>query len=191
VRTFIRRLDRLDKAELAQVFDALEDEGRRSLERLSMRRYALEQRLEMRYVGQGFEVEVKLTKAPAQCTVEDVRSAFEAEYVRLYGRVPGNLPIEIINCRASLSAFPQKVDIAPALGAPGGSALKGERKAYFPEAGDFVNVRVYARERLAAEQAIAGPAIVEEPQCTVIVPPGQVCRTDRFGNLIMTCAKGE
>ncbi len=191
VRTFIHRLDRLDKTELEKVFDELEEEGRRSLQRLSLQRYTLEQRLEMRYVGQGFEVEVKLTAPPAQCSVDSIRKAFEAEYVRLYGRVPGDLPIEIINCRVALSGFPQKVEICPPLSGRKGDALKCERKAYFKEVAGFVVVGVYSRDRLAADQVVAGPAIIEEPECTVVVPPEQQCRTDRFGNLIMSSKKGK
>ena len=190
VRTFIRRLDRLDKAELERVFDAIEGEGKHSLQRLSLQNYALEQRLEMRYVGQGFEVEVKLTEPLAQCSIDDLRKKFEAEYVRLYGRVPGDLPIEIINCRVSLSGLPQKIEICPPLGDTNGNALKGERKAYFAESGGFATVCVYSRDRLAANQVIVGPAIIEEPECTIIVPPGQECRADRFGNLIMGIRRG-
>ncbi|MSP97888.1 MAG: hydantoinase/oxoprolinase family protein [Betaproteobacteria bacterium] len=190
VRTFIQRLDRLDRAALARVFDALEEEGKRSLQRLSLQRYTLEQLLEMRYVGQGFEVEVKLSAAPSECSIDDIRRAFEAEYVRLYGRVPGDLPIEIINCRASLSGFPQNIEICPPLGRSKRDAKKGSRRAYFAEAGDFVDAGVYARELLMPDEVIEGPAIIEEPECTIVVPPGQFCKTDRFGNLIMS-RKGE
>jgi N-methylhydantoinase A/oxoprolinase/acetone carboxylase beta subunit len=191
VRTFIRRLERLDHRELSGVFDALEEEGRRSLHRLSLQRYTLEQRIEMRYVGQGFEVEVRLASPPAEDCSEAIRKAFEAEYVRLYGRIPGDLPIEIINCRVALSGYPQKVDICPPLRSSSkGSALKGEREVWFPDSG-FTTAGVYSRAHLAAAQAVEGPAIIEEPECTVVLSPDQRCVTDPFGNLIMTSRKGQ
>ena len=186
VRTFIRRLDRMDPSELAATFDALEEDGRRSLNRLSLQRYSIERRVEMRYVGQGFEVEVRLQQAPGEGCAADIRAAFEAEYVRLYGRIPGDLPIEIINCRVALSGYARKVDICPPLPArPGGQARKGERQVWFPGIG-FAAVGVHARGLLAGGEAIDGPAIVEEPECTVVVPPGQRCIVDPFGNLIMS-----
>ena len=191
VRTFLRRLDRVEGTELDAVFKDLEEEGKRSLQRLSLQRYNVERRIEMRYVGQGHEVEVKLGSAGLGTAVTNVRQAFESEYIRLYGRLPGKVPIEIINCRVALSAFTQKVEICPPLPAAKRDAQKGLRRAFFAEAGGYVSARVYAREWLAPGQLVDGPAIIEEPECTMVVPSGQRCRTDRFGNLIMSSEKGE
>jgi len=57
-------------------------------------------------------------------------------------------------------------------GADASAALKGSRPAYFTEARDFVETKVYAGEQLRSGNVLAGPAIVEEPATTVVVPAG-------------------
>jgi N-methylhydantoinase A/oxoprolinase/acetone carboxylase beta subunit len=43
--------------------------------------------------------------------------------------------------------------------------------------------RVYARAELAAGQDFAGPAIVEQPDTTTLVPSGWCCRVEAGGAL--------
>ena len=180
----MRPLEDLDELELESAFRELENDGKNSLKRLSVRRYTRERRLEMRYLGQGYEIEVKVPAHSKRWT-ERIRTAFETEYSRLYGRLPGNLPVEVINCRVSLSGYSKKVDLCPQLTSGRGDALKGKRRAFFREAGGYILVNVYTRNFLAPNQIVKGPAIIEEPECTVVVPPGMNCRVDNYGNLIM------
>ena len=72
--------------------------------------------------------------------------------------------------------------------APGasGDARKGVRRAYFPEAGGFVDTTVYDRSRLAVGQELAGPAVVEEEGSTLVVGPGAAARVAPSGNLIVS-----
>jgi N-methylhydantoinase A len=51
-------------------------------------------------------------------------------------------------------------------------ALKHRRKAYFESARAYLDTPVYARSLLPAGASLDGPAIVEEPESTLIVPPG-------------------
>ena len=71
----------------------------------------------------------------------------------------------------------------PANGAA--SKAAAERKAYFPEAGGYVDVPVYAREALGAGAGIGGPAIVEESGSTTVLPPGTRAIMDDYGNLLV------
>jgi N-methylhydantoinase A/oxoprolinase/acetone carboxylase beta subunit len=49
-----------------------------------------------------------------------------------------------------------------------------------------VSCSVYERHLLAPGEVVIGPAIIEEPECTVVVPPGLRCKVDRYGNIIMS-----
>lgn len=185
VRTFIRSLAELPDDELESVFAALEEEGRVSLQRLKLSRYTVERRLEMRYIGQGHEIEVKVPPRGARW-LDKIRKAFEAEYVRLFGRLPGQLPIEVINCLLSVSSFAQKIDVCPPLKIKRGRARKSTRRAFFADTKKQVLCDVYDRYLLAAGEVVRGPAIIEELECTAVVPPGLQCKVDRYGNLIMS-----
>ena len=48
-----------------------------------------------------------------------------------------------------------------------------------------VEARVYERASLGAGDRVTGPAIVEQPDTTVLVPEGDVADVDRFGNLLV------
>ncbi len=184
VRTFVRAFAELDEKELESVFKTLEKEGLDSLRRLKLKRYTVERRLEMRYVGQGHEVEVRVPERRVRW-LENIRCAFEAEYVRLFGRLPGKLPLEVINCRLSVSSFAQNIDLCPLLKGKKGRARKGRRRAFFADAKAQAWCEVYDRELLAPGEVIKGPAIIEEPECTIVVPPALQCKVDPYGNIIM------
>ena len=44
---------------------------------------------------------------------------------------------------------------------------------------------VYDRLALPAGADIPGPAILEQPDATLVVDPGLIARTDRFGNIVL------
>jgi N-methylhydantoinase A/oxoprolinase/acetone carboxylase beta subunit len=68
-------------------------------------------------------------------------------------------------------------------GAPAGEARKGERDAWF--GGGFVATPVYDEARLGPGARLDGPAIVESPFTTVVVPPGASLTVDPHRNLVI------
>jgi N-methylhydantoinase A len=59
----------------------------------------------------------------------------------------------------------------------------GARTAWF-EAGWRVTP-IYAREKLPLDKEIAGPAIIEQLDCTTVLEPGCRARLDAHGNLLI------
>lgn len=187
VRAFMQRLDQVQPQRLEDAFARLEDEGRQELARLSQAGCVVSRRLDVRYVGQGHEVEVTVPQR-SEDWLQDIRAAFEAEYTRLFGRLPGSLPLEVLNCRVSVTGTAEPVDICPAPTRTRRSAGKGRRRAYFPGFDEAQWCEVIERSRLGAGARVSGPAIIEETECTIVVPPGASCRMDPRGNLIMKLA---
>jgi len=73
---------------------------------------------------------------------------------------------------------------------PGGldapeQAISSRRQVFFGEAGGFVPCEIYDRGRLAPGSGIAGPAILEGMDSTVIINPGWTGQIDEYGNCIM------
>jgi N-methylhydantoinase A len=62
--------------------------------------------------------------------------------------------------------------------------IKKARKAYFPEAGGYVETPVYDRYGLQPGAAFAGPAIIEERESTTIIGPGARVRVDASRGLV-------
>jgi N-methylhydantoinase A len=67
----------------------------------------------------------------------------------------------------------------------------GSRWATHRESGGTFDWAIYDRERLLAGNRLVGPAIVEEPAATTLVPPGFELEVDEIGNLIIRAARGE
>jgi len=143
---------------------------------------------DIRYVGQGFELVIDLPAGPYdQSCLPVILECFEEEYRRIFRRTPQS-EAEIINIRVSVQA--------PALHASSGlthqeaeagaEALKGTRTVCFGTGGARVAANVYTRALLGAGSEIAGPAIIEEPVSTLVVPPGGRVAVDMSGNLIVT-----
>jgi N-methylhydantoinase A len=192
VRSAPGRLDDLDWAQIEGLVVEMEAEGRALLEASGVPAGAITHRrsAEMRYVGQGHQVQVEVPEGTLDAArVPSLRAAFEAEYRRLYGRLGPPVPLEAITWRV-VSAGPRPelrllvesqsdTDTAPA------SAQKGTRPAYIPELGGLAEVPVYDRYRLGPDAAFAGPAIVEERESTLIVGPGAGCHVDAQRNLVV------
>jgi N-methylhydantoinase A/oxoprolinase/acetone carboxylase beta subunit len=68
---------------------------------------------------------------------------------------------------------------------PKGAARK-KREIYWPDLGRKKSTPVYDGERLANGNRIAGPAIVETADTTVVVQPGTKLRVDPLGNFELT-----
>ena len=63
---------------------------------------------------------------------------------------------------------------------------KGSRPAYFDEYQAYCDTPVYARRCLPMGAQLRGPAILEQPDTTTVVYPGQHCQVDSAGNLVIT-----
>lgn len=150
---------------------------------------------EMRLSGQFHDIEVPVPKgAFDEGTAQKMEMAFEERYVHLFHAVPPGYEPMVINWRlraAGPTPTLQLREVAPSLAAPaledgqGSStdALKSRRKAYFPDAGDYIDTPVYSRYSLCGGDRIEGPAIVEEKESTVVVNPSDILLVDELGNL--------
>jgi N-methylhydantoinase A len=191
VRTVRARLDSADWDTLNALFAEMEDEGRGLLERAGVGREAVHvtRIAEMRYAGQGHEVEALVPGGRlSAASLPAITAAFEAAYRALYHRLPQGVPIEALNWRLTVSGP------APALafgGAIGGSAaapaaIKGRRRAWFAEAGGWVETPVYDRYALEPSAEFSGPAIVEERESTAVIGPGAACQVDPGRTIVVT-----
>ena len=212
VRTGRQRLDGADWGSINGIFAEMEGEGRALLARAGVRAgdVVVARVAEMRYVGQGHEVEAAVPLgALAAESLPKITASFEAAYRALYHRLPQGVPIEALNWRVTVAGPDPKTrligDSRPAAASPraasrrvarkdsarrGNSAdrldaVKGTRKAYFAETRGFVETPVYDRYLLTAGMALTGPAIIEERESTAVIGPGGRVRVDEGLALIV------
>jgi N-methylhydantoinase A len=61
----------------------------------------------------------------------------------------------------------------------------GSRAVYFLETADLQEAAIYARATLLAGHTVRGPAVVEQFDSTVVLPPGWRGRVDQYGSLVL------
>jgi N-methylhydantoinase A len=96
-----------------------------------------------------------------------------------------------MTCRVRASGPTPRVELETPAADPTSveRARKGSRAAFFAEAGGFIETIVYDRAALAPRASLVGPAIVEEVDCTIVVPPGMRAEVDGDRNLVVTFAQ--
>ncbi|MEZ4665120.1 MAG: hydantoinase/oxoprolinase family protein [Thermomicrobiales bacterium] len=191
VRTFVGRLETLDWPEVDRRFQEMTGEGVAMLtgagtasKDISYQRFA-----ELRYVGQGHQVKVRIPDGPLDASMTDkLLSAFEDEYKRLYGRTATGNPVEAINWRL-VAAAPSPhlpLDLLSSGASDSTStAQKGTRRAFVQETGSFEEVPVYDRYALRRDFTAIGPAIIEENESTIIVGRDALVTVDDFANIVI------
>src|SRR4029077_9699014 len=148
--------------------------------------------LDVRHKGQINEVEITLPWARLPNDYESaLRKLFVARYEQLYGRgsaLPG-AQLEIVVCRLRAKALtpqPKLVRAKKASTRIPRAALRKERQIYWPDLARRRSPAVYDGELLVAGNKIAGPAIVETADTTVVVQPRTRLRVDELGNFELT-----
>ncbi|MEE8449789.1 MAG: hydantoinase/oxoprolinase family protein [Thermodesulfobacteriota bacterium] len=104
-----------------------------------------------------------------------------------YTLPPGIVEMEIANLRIVAFGKLPKPKL-PKLSKSGRSvkeAFKEKRKVFFEDAHGFTKTSIYDRGLLPPGAVIKGPAIVEQPDTTTVMPPGCQARVDDYGNLII------
>jgi N-methylhydantoinase A len=176
--TIMRRLDELDPAEVETQFAQLEAAGRAELEAegLSGDRVEFVRQLDMRYVGQSYELTI-----PAG---DGLLERFHAEHDRTYGFAAPAEPVELVSVRLSSVGRIAKPPVRRL--EPGATPEPKERReVYFAEADGYVDCPIHDRYGLPAGASFTGPVVIEEFDSTTVVHPGFTVAVDETGNLII------
>lgn len=135
----------------------------------------------MRYKGQGWEIPVTLPEGAAQTSdPAALKTLFEADYTRLFGRPVAGLEIEITVWSVNATTPAQHVDRTPQVAERHTATVNGKCAIYGgKDVSRFSGYR-YIRSKLKAGATITGTAMITEDETTVIVPRGMVavCQPD-------------
>ncbi|HKZ04689.1 MAG TPA: hydantoinase/oxoprolinase family protein [Methylomirabilota bacterium] len=139
---------------------------------------------DMRYVGQSYEIAVPLEPGwLAAGGLPRILAAFHQAHERAFGHADREAPAEIVNLRVQLRAARPRVPLAEAPAATGPATPRTTRLLWLD--GRRTTARIYERAGLGRGMLLAGPAVVEQPDTTVLIPEGHVAEVDRFANLLL------
>jgi N-methylhydantoinase A len=171
-------------AEIRATVEELQEEARDYLASLGIEADARFDRvLEMRYVGQAFEVAVNLgDRALADLSADDLSELFAEAHRRIFEFAkPHGDPVEVVSFRVGAKAPPPETVTVKTQDSPSGSA---ERRARLVERGEALDAALLPRQALGAS-ALPGPLLIEDGSSTIYVPPGWSARLDATGNVIL------
>jgi len=192
VRTYVARVEEVDLSLVKDLYSQMEEEAVRLLEEAEVTEMELIRSVDMRYVGQAYELNVEMPKGEiTKETLETLEKSFIKLYEETYGFTTGD-PVETVNWRLlAVGKVPRvKVKTLEAKGRAE-DALKGTRKAFFAEYGEYVDCDVYDRYKLLPGVLIEGPAIVEERETTIVICPKSTATVDKYLHLIINVEKKE
>ena len=180
-RTLYADLSALDPAQVAKALIEMEAMASEWLTAVAipLTRRALVRAADVRYRRQAYELTVPLAEGPiARASLDILADAFHEKHSRTYGHANPEEPVQLVNLR--LTAIGRLPSLALALPPATALARRTMREVWFPEIGS-TPCPVHWRDGLRAGETLAGPAIVEAMDSTIVVPPGWIASVDGKG----------
>lgn len=141
---------------------------------------------EMRYVGQAFQVDVSVPEAAIDALdMAAIHDAFHREHERIYSHADRAARVEITDLRVRVRGALSTPEPTAPDAAADGDALKGTRTMRF-QGKIFEGACIYDRARLTVADLVEGPAVIEQSNATIVVPPGFVAGVGAYGAIFMT-----
>ncbi len=126
--------------------------------------------------------------------VMQVYRRFEQEFSEAFSplavNVPGGVYIDTFVLRVAIPGRAVELPSLDVAGEDASAALSGSRDAYWPGRGGFVDTPVYEFEGLRPGNRLLGPAIIQAPLTTAVIPPGMQFAIDDHGLGILEAAAG-
>ena len=135
---------------------------------------------DLRYRGQSFELTVPLT---GDTGTEDLVRSFHAAHEKSFGHAEAGAPVQVVSLRASASRPAPPVAIPREAETPHEAAPLAHAALY--ARGGWQQAALFGRAALDPGARFAGPAIVTQADCTILVPDGWRARVDGLRNIEM------
>jgi N-methylhydantoinase A len=188
VKTHICDSDEAGVDHLEALFADMERQGSQQLKRegFSGSAAVLLRYADMRYLRQAYELSVHLPdKQVTREAVTRLINGFHKNHKTAYGYTREKEPVEFVNLRVvALGKLPaiRVSDERPAGSKP--PEPSGHRHVVF--GGVSMSTSIYRRDLLLQGQRVLGPAVVEQLDSTIVIPPRYDAVTDHYGNLHVT-----
>lgn len=193
-RSYVARTSQAAPERMGAIYKEIEEEALNRIRELGFKdeQIVLRYEIDMRYVGQAHEVNFEV---PAELvhpkvteeTIKKLEDMFHHQHQYLFGHSSPKAPVEFITLTTTAVGPIARSDL---LEIEKGSAnpqqaMKKMRLVYFEDSKSHKNCPTYERSLLKANNVIVGPAIVEQMDTTIVIPPGYKANVDKYGNIII------
>ncbi len=191
VQTINSLVTTLDTDALGRFMQAHMDEGMRLLDasNTSFESREVSFELDMAYIGQTHTVSVPVEATVSEDkvtapSITEIEDAFDRTYSATFGRLLNNGVRRILNLRSAVTGRRPKFDLKTL--APTSETKtepKSTRAVHFGDS--WHDTAIYDRLDIPVGATVDGPAILEQPDTTVLIEPGLIGRVDQFGNTVI------
>ena len=188
VNTVNRPLASVDMSDIQAIFSAQLQAGNSALEAgsITLAETAAVHSVDMQYVGQSHILNVPVPQATISAA--DLLAAFEKVYYDRFQIRLDAIPANLVNVNSSVIGRRHPLDLATLIDPAGRTqsldqALLEHREVWFGDG--YRSTPVYWRDRLPLDVEIAGPAIIEQLDTTVVIGPNDLARGDAQGNILI------
>lgn len=185
VQTVNKVLSDIDSAAIEGILLAQEQAGRDLLtqEKVSVTRVEIVHEFDLLFRGQSHALRVAMPGSSFDR--EALHETFVAKYKARYDLSLPEMRPMLVNVRTSITGVRERIDLQIFKPQPGTvkDAVTGSRDVYFD--GMWLKTPTYVREKLPEGAVIEGPAIVEQPDSTLVLNPGSTAHVDNIGNILV------
>ena len=178
--------DAREAAHLEEVYRALEQESDDELWQAGVptKKFKHLRFAQSRYPGQTWDIDVPVGGKVTPKEQTQIAERFHQMHLEehTYDRRDEDVMISALRVRSR--ALLSKPALQKVAGSTAPLKASGSRQAYFGNG--FVKAKLYDGPAIRAGQTVTGPAIIEEPFTTVVVPPKWKVKLDKLGNYVAT-----
>jgi N-methylhydantoinase A len=193
VNTVNRPLAAVDIDAVHALFAKQSEEGRRLIgkEAVAIREIREIHSVDMQFIGQTHLLRVPLPDPRPD--VAGLQARFEEAYFNRFHVELKEIRANLVNVNTSVIGRRAEIDLSILIDPKGRKASleeaqTGSRPVWF---GAWHDTPVYWRDHLPADATIAGPAIIEQMDTTIIIEPGDSASQDHDGNIIIAIGGGQ
>src|SRR3954451_18672617 len=185
VRTRLMDEAEMDASIVNTIYDELVDVGRSKLPPGDDSALVVVRSADVRYRGQAHQLTIPVPGGVLSGDdLTTLAKTFGEHYRQTYG-IEADVPVQLLNYRVRVVRVVDKYQPAPSPEAPEAGGVT-ERKVYFSELGGYIDTPVHQWLDLRPGNHVQGPAIVEGPDTTVVVPPAFEATVDQWRSVLLS-----
>ncbi|MFC5589323.1 hydantoinase/oxoprolinase family protein [Sporosarcina soli] len=189
-KTFLADAKSMSLEALEAEFSSMEKEGKALLEEEGIAQEDMNfiRYVDMRYAGQWRSLAITIGRELK--SMDDALFQFHREHEREFAFSDADQNVEIYGLRVAAIGVVEKPELPKKI-VQGTleSAFIEERPVYFEESDGFVQTSVYRRSDLPTGVELEGPAIINQLDSTIVIPPQFTAKTDEYRNIIIQYTK--
>ncbi|NQV57571.1 MAG: hydantoinase/oxoprolinase family protein [Rhodospirillales bacterium] len=192
IRTYVAELADVDEPSAAAIMNDLSEiaEHQLALENIGKSSAEFQFAADLRYVGQEHTIPVGYASAADLATGGSsvLKEAYNVAHTTRYGHAAPNERIQMANIRLTVTAAKDSASVSEWLTKPfepEGATAEESREIIFDDPAVSEKARILWRPAMAAGTVVEGPAVIEEPNSTTLLYPGDRMEVSEHGHLII------